>query len=167
METDVPPPPSASTVDPLPEISMNTLVLSSPNRLPLARLLILLLGGAFSGLMIDIRVEHVDAVREHSVAWLPIIYCGLMTVACLVAFVIWNNAARMVLLGLFSLAFVVGGMGFYFHNNGHLKQVIQTSINAWTDPNMDHSDGPPQFAPLAFAGLGVMGTLATLKRFSE
>jgi hypothetical protein len=139
---------------------------STPGRWPLARVLILLLGGAFSGLMIDIRIEHVDAVRDHAIAWLPIIYCGLMTVACLVAFVLWNKPARMVMLALFSLAFVVGGIGFYFHNDGHLTHVVQTSISAWTDPNMNHSDGPPQFAPLAFAGLGAIGSLASLKRFN-
>jgi hypothetical protein len=46
---------------------------------------------------------------------------------------------------------------------GHAK----TSVSAWTDPKMNHSDGPPQVAPLAFAGLGVLGVLASLKRFNS
>jgi hypothetical protein len=44
--------------------------------------------------------------------------------------------------------------------------VIRASVNAWIDPKMSHSDDPPQVAPLAFAGLGVMGILASLKRFN-
>jgi hypothetical protein len=137
------------------------------DRLPLARVLILVLAGAFAGLMVDIRVEHVDIVRERSVAWLPIIYSGFMAIACVVAFGFWNKTARRIMLPLFLLAFVVGGLGFYFHNHGDLKEVIKTSINAWTDPNMNHSDAPPQVAPLAFGGLGAIGILASLKRFNS
>jgi len=148
------------------EISMNTVErLPIHHRWPLARTLILILAGAFLGLMADIRVEHVEAVRENSIAWIPIIYCACMTVACLAAFMFWNKAARLIMLLLFLMAFVIGGIGFYFHNHGHFTKVIKTSINAWLDPKMNHSEGPPQVAPLAFAGLGVLGILATLKRF--
>jgi hypothetical protein len=127
----------------------------------------LILAGAFIGLMVDLRVEHVDVVREHSIAWLPIIYSAFMTVACLVAFAIWNKTTRLIMLPLFALAFIVGGMGFYFHNDGNLKEVLKTSVNAWTDSGMNLPDGPPQMAPLAFAGLGLIGVLASLKRFNS
>jgi uncharacterized membrane protein len=137
------------------------------DRLTLARVLILILAGAFVGLMVDIRVEHVDIVRERTVAWLPIVYSGFMTIACLVAFGFWSKTARRIMLPLFLLAFVVGGLGFYFHNKGDFGNVIRTSVGAWTDPNMNHSDAPPQVAPLAFAGLGVIGVLASLERFNS
>jgi hypothetical protein len=140
---------------------------SSHDRWPLTRVLILILAGAFASLMIDIRVEHVDVVREQSVAWLPIIYSGIMTIACLLAFLFWNKSARRVLLPLFLLALIVGSLGFYFHNHGHLKKVIVTSVNAWTDPKMKHSHAPPPLAPLAFAGLGAIGVFASLKRFNR
>ena len=147
---------------------MNAPANSAPlDRLSLARVLVLLLGGAFVGLMVDIRVEHVDVVRERSIAWLPIIYSGFMAIACHVAFVLWNKSTRLAMRLLFLLALVLGGMGFYFHNHGNLKKVILTSIHAWTDPKMNHSDAPPQVAPLAFAGLGVIGILASLKRFNS
>ena len=116
--------------------------------------------------MVDIRVEHVDVVREHSIAWLPIIYSGFMTIACLAAFVFWSSTARRIMLPLFLVAFVIGGMGFYFHNHGNLMEVAKDSVNAWIDPNMSHPDSPPQVAPLAFAGLGLIGILASLKRFN-
>jgi hypothetical protein len=147
---------------------MNTTVISSVlARWPLPRVLILLLAGAFVGLMTDIRIEHVDAVHEHSVAWVPIIYCAFMTVASLIACVYWTALTRRVMIALFLLAFVVGGMGFYLHNHGKLKKVIANSMNAWIDPNMNHSDAPPQLAPLAFAGLGMIGILASLKQFNK
>jgi hypothetical protein len=147
---------------------MNTAVDSIPHdRFSLARVLILILAGAFVGLMVDIRVEHVDAVRDRPIAWLPIIYSAFMTLACFVAFVFWSKTARLIVFPLFLLAFIVGGMGFYFHNHGDFKEVIKTSVSAWTDPNMNHSDGPPQTAPLAFAGLGTIGILVSLNRFNS
>jgi hypothetical protein len=149
-----------------PEISMNTAHDSRFSRISLPQLLILLLAGAFPGLMVDIRVEHVDVVREHSIAWLPIIYSGFMTIACCFAFVWWNHTTRQIMRPLFLLAFVIGGMGFYLHNHGDLKEVIKTSVSAWTDSNMNHPDGPPQSAPLAFAGLGLIGLLASLRQFN-
>jgi hypothetical protein len=151
----------------LQEISTNTSANSAPHdRLSLPRVLILILASAFVGLMVDIRAEHVDAVRERPIAWLPIIYSAFMTLSCLAAFSFWSKTSRIIMIPLFLLAFVVGGMGFYFHNHGDFRQVIKTSVSAWTDPTMNHSDGPPQTAPLAFAGLGVIGILASLKRFN-
>jgi hypothetical protein len=139
----------------------------SHDRWPLARFLILILAAAFAGLMIDIRVEHVDIVRERSIGWLPIIYSGFMMIACLIAFFVWNKTARLAMLPLFLLALVVGSMGFYFHNHGDFKKVATTSTRAWTDPKMKHSHAPPPLAPLAFAGLGVIGIFASLKRFNR
>src|SRR5580698_10386830 len=116
-----------------------TTVANSSNRdsLPLPRVLIFILANGFLGLMVDIRIEHVDAVRDHAIAWLPIIYSAFMTLACLVAFVFWNKTSRVIMILLFLTAFVVGGMGFYFHNHGSIKKVIETSVGAWTDPSMN------------------------------
>src|SRR5450432_1282496 len=96
----------------------------SQDRWPLARVLMLLLMGGFAGLMMDIRVEHVDVVRERSIAWMPIIYSGIMAIACFAACIFWWKTPRMCLLLVFSTALVVGGMGFYFHNHGDFMKVI-------------------------------------------
>jgi len=45
--------------------------------------------------------------------------------------------------------------------------VAKSEINAWTDPTMTHGDDPPQVAPLAFGGLGVIGIVASLGRFNS
>jgi hypothetical protein len=145
---------------------MNATANAPSNPWPFARVMILILAGGFLGLMMDIRVEHVDVVRRHTIAWVPIIYSAFMTIACLAAFIRWTKTARRIMLFLFLLALVVGGLGFYLHNDGNIQNVITTSTNAWTDPKMEHSDGPPQTAPLAFAGLGVIGILASLKKFN-
>ena len=142
-------------------------VLVLPARWPLTRVLTLILAAAFLGLTTDIRVEHVEVVRETFLAWTPIVYSAFMALACLVAILFWNPTSRRILQILFLLAFLVGGLGFYLHNKGHLTTVLTASANAWIDPKMKHSRGPPQAAPMAFAGLGLLGLLATLKRFNS
>jgi hypothetical protein len=136
------------------------------DRWPMARMMILILAGAFGGLMMDIRVEHVEVVHEQSVAWLPIIYAGIMAVACGISFVCWGRRARMVIMLLSLAAIAVGGLGFYFHNQGNITKIIKDQATAWIDPQMKHPEGPPQTAPLAFSGLGVIGVLASMKKFN-
>jgi hypothetical protein len=67
---------------------------------------------------------------------------------------------------LFVLAIVIGVVGFYLHNDGHLLGVVKTVIAAWTDPRMRHEDAPPHLAPMAFAGLGALGLLTCIRRFA-
>src|SRR5260221_2764456 len=80
------------------ENRMETTADSSPrDRFPLARVLILILAGAFVGLMADIRMEHVEVVHDHTIAWVPIVYSAFMTLACAVAFIFWNKTARRIM----------------------------------------------------------------------
>ncbi len=138
----------------------------SSTRWPLARILIFVLAGAFVGLMADIRVEHVEMVHENRIAWTPIVYSAIMAVFCLFSALFWNRSSRLLMRMLFLAGFIVGGLGFYFHNRPDFARVLTSEIHAWTDPQMAHPDGPPQTAPLSFAGLGLVGFLATLKRFN-
>jgi hypothetical protein len=57
--------------------------------------------------MIDIRVDHVDQIHDRSIAWLPIIYAGSVTIACLVATALWNRTARLIMIVNFLLAFAI------------------------------------------------------------
>jgi hypothetical protein len=66
---------------------------------------------------------------------------------------------------LFLLAVVIGAVGLYLHNDGHLLNAVKTIIAAWTDPRMQHEDAPPQLAPMAFWDLGAIGLLTCVKRF--
>jgi len=150
------------------EGSMNSVsIMSRLDRWPLPRVMVLVLAGGFGGLMMDIRVEHVDAVHEHGVAWVPIVYSTFMTVACVAVCFFWNAVARRILIAFCLVACAIGGVGFYLHNHGHLIKVFTRSLAAWTDAGMSHSEGPPQLAPMAFAGLGMIGVLACLEWFNR
>ena len=134
-------------------------------RWPLARVLMFCLSGAFFGLMCDVRIEHVEVVHEHAIAWTPIVFAAVMTLACFVSTVWWNRTTMRVMIPLFILAIIVGAVGFYLHNDGHVLDVVKTVIAAWTDRHMKHEDVPPHLAPMAFAGLGALGLLTCVRRF--
>ncbi len=130
----------------------------------LNRLLVLILTAGFALLVVDLRSEHVDVVRRHWTAWIPIVYSGVMVAVCAAGLAAWERSGRPMLLAAFASAFVVGGLGFWFHNHGHLISAVITVLDAWVLP-LHHEKGPPQLAPLSFAGLGLLGVLACLRRF--
>jgi hypothetical protein len=134
-------------------------------RWPLARVLMLCLSGAFFCLMCDLRIEHVEAVHHRSIAWMPILFSAVMTVACFVSTVWWNRPTKRVMVPLFALAILIGASGLYLHNDGQFLGAVKTIIAAWTDSRMQHEDAPPQLAPMAFCGLGAIGLLTCVNRF--
>ncbi len=138
----------------------------SSMRWPLARILVLVLAGVFLGLLADIRVEHVEVVHENRIAWTPIVYSAIMAVFCLFSAIVWNRSSRLLLRLLFLAGFIVGGLGFYFHNRPDFAHVLTSEMHAWTDPQMEHPGGPPRdrLALSLRRKLGLVGFLATLKR---
>jgi hypothetical protein len=134
-------------------------------RFPLARVLLLVTLGGYLGLLTDIRLEHVDVVRKHWIPWIPILYSGLMALLSILALVRWTPGARRIVFWLSLLAFVVGGVGFWYHNDGKIVDAARSAARAWYDPKLKHPDDmPPPLAPLSFAGLGLLGLLATARR---
>lgn len=157
----------------------------------LNRLIVLFLLGAFVVLMFEIRSEHQDVLGEHTIAWTPIIYSGLMIIVSFACLFFWRGGGRQILFWAFAAALIVGVVGFWQHNEHHFGQRINYVFTVWGNStakkqesdehseaeNQDHhSDGdhdhelsaplmPPVLAPLTFAGLGILGMLACAKRF--
>jgi hypothetical protein len=118
---------------------------------------VLLLG--FAVLLLDIRSEHADVVRENWKAWIPVVYSGVMLVLGAIALANYEKWGRAALVFGFGAAFIVGGLGFYFHTGGHMITAVFTVLKAWG--GKQHFDGgPPPVAPLSFAGLGLVGIMA-------
>ena len=137
--------------------------MKSPAWWTLNKILVLLLLGAFVGLTLDLRYEHVDKVRKFWEAWIPIVYSGAMVVLGAVCLRLWERGGRQILSIAFTFALAVGVVGFWLHNRGHLVSAVMQVLSAWTQP-IRHKDVPPQLAPLAFVGLGVLGMMACAKR---
>jgi hypothetical protein len=130
----------------------------------LNKVIVLVLIGGFTMLVIDLRSEHIDVLRHNWRPWIPIVYSGIMVLLGAAALTNWERGGRQALLVGFTAAFIVGGLGFWFHNHGHLLTGVTTVLQAWTAP-LHHEDVPPPLAPLSFGGLGLLGVLACLRRF--
>ena len=134
---------------------------------PINRVLLLVLACGYLTLMADIRVEHADRFRRFWQAWIPIYYSGAMVLACVIGALGWSAArgnVRRVVFWLFAVGFAVGGYGLYLHNKGDVAKLLQTLMDAWIT-KIKHEDVPPQLAPAAFCGLGLMGMLACARRW--
>ncbi len=134
------------------------------NSWTLNKVLVLLLTAGFLALVVDLRSEHVDVVRHHWTAWIPVVYSGIMVVLGALGLATWARGGRQMLTVAFAAGFVVGALGFWFHNDGHLISAVSTVLAAWVRP-LHHEDVPPQLAPLAFLAMGLLGMLACARRF--
>ncbi len=116
--------------------------------------------------LVEVRFDHRSVVGENAVAWIPIVFSVLMMIASAMGLFFWTRGGRQLLLIGFLLSILVGFVGFWYHTNGRLVRSIQHEFSAWIRKIPDE-DKPPALAPLAFAGFGVLGTLACSKRFQE
>jgi hypothetical protein len=136
----------------------------------LNRVIVLILVGGLANLLIDIRWEHRVELGRQWQTWIPIVYSGLMLIAGVVGLYWWDSWGRRVLQVGFSLCVVVGLLGAWFHGgNDHVGSLLRV-LTAWkvppgTNGGVKIGSTPPELAPLAFVGLGLIGLLVCAKRF--
>ncbi len=130
--------------------------------------------GAFAMLLLELRFDHRDVLGEYWQAFVPLIYSGTMIVFGGAALALWHRGGRIVLLWGFSIALIIGVVGFWMHNQGRPIEGAQRILAAWSQPiekpesesgGKAALDEPPVLAPLAFFGLGLLGMLACSRRF--
>jgi hypothetical protein len=136
----------------------------------LNRIIVLVLLGGLASLMIDIRWEHRVELARRWETWIPLVYIGLMLLAGVVGLYRWESWGRMVLQVGFSLCLIVGALGTWFHSQKDPVGNFRRVLTAWTAPlgtngGVKTGTTPPEMAPLAFIGLGLMGLLACSKCF--
>jgi hypothetical protein len=121
------------------------------------------LGGA-AFLLLELRFEHREVLAEAWQSWIPLLYCGVTLAAGAFALIRWRTWGRGALGALFALGIAVGIAGFWFHTGGHLLDGIRDLLAAWRIPlgkdgGIKMGSRPPAVAPLAFCGLGALGSL--------
>ncbi|HIA52537.1 MAG TPA: hypothetical protein EYN91_10675 [Candidatus Melainabacteria bacterium] len=124
----------------------------------------LLLGG-LALLLVEVRFEHQAVLGKKWQAWIPIIYCCAMLVVGPLAMSLWQRSGRYLLAIGFALAPILGLVGFWFHSKAHpvlaMSKVFRVVCMTPGKIPMD-ADGPPVLAPLALAGLGLLGAVLCL-----
>jgi hypothetical protein len=93
-----------------------------------------------------------------------------MLVAGVIGLYRWDSWGRRVLQVGFSLCLIVGALGTWFHSQNDPVGNFRRVLTAWALPlgangGVKIGATPPEMAPLAFIGLGLMGFLACSRRF--
>jgi len=134
----------------------------------LGRVMTALLLSGYLFLAIEIRYEHRDVVHRHHNAWIPwtpIVFSVLAVLAGIPGVLVWEGVVRKLLQVIFSISFVVGLLGVWFHTHGHPFEALEV-LEAWylpSDQINENLSNPPALAPLAFCGIGLFGFVANLK----
>jgi hypothetical protein len=136
----------------------------------LNRIIILVLLGGLASLMIDIRWEHRVELAHRWETWIPLVYIGLMLFAGVVGLYRWNSWGRRVLQVGFFLCLIVGALGTWFHSQkdpvGNFNRMLtEWSLPPGTNGGVKVGSTPPEMAPSAFMGLGLIGLLCCSRRF--
>ncbi len=132
----------------------------------LGKILVLILVGAFAGLVFDLRYEHNHVLAKHEIAWTPIICSALMVLAGGLGLARWEQGGRQMLTAVFAAGFVIGVLGVWFHSKGHPLGALEQMLSVWIGSHPNPAKSPPLLAPLAFLGIGLLGVLACSRHFS-
>ncbi len=133
---------------------------------PFGKIIVAILISAFAGLVFDLRYEHNHILAKHEIGWTPIIYSGVSVLVGSIGLALWDRGGRVLLAAIFAAGFVVGGLGFWFHGQGHILKDIGQMLSVWVGAHPNPVKKPPLLAPLAFAGIGLFGLLACSKRLT-
>lgn len=120
-------------------------------------LLICALG--FLGLATEIRYEHRLVIERLQTGWIPIVYCGIGALACLMGMG-KPGFLRTVAQYLLALGIGVSLAGLYLHTSGRIE-TLRVYADVWTQPGSKMmANWPPVFPPLAISGLSVIALAA-------
>jgi hypothetical protein len=122
---------------------------------------VLFVSAGFLVLAADSIIEHVEILSQDIAAYIPIVFSVLGLVVSVAAFLRWSERwIRAPQVFLFA-AFVVSAAGLYFH----LEEEEGEEMTAEKREHEEKEKDKPPLAPLSFAGLAVVGLLATSRKW--
>lgn len=134
------------------------------------KLAVVLLLGGLALLLVEVRFEHQAVLGKKWQAWIPLAYTAIMLIAGPLGLFFWNRGGRFLLCAGFALAPLLGLIGFWFHSKADPWLALSRVYNVvWMTPGKIPLDvgGPPVLAPLALAGLGMLGLVICLATCSK
>ncbi len=132
------------------------------NNFSLNRLLVLFTALGFAFLWIDTTLEHWDVLKDEVMAYIPFIFSVIGLLLGASAAIMWKEKLiRFFQIFLF-VSFIVAGTGVYFHLEDEEDEINLTVEEREHEAN---EKDKPIMAPLAFAGLAVVGLLGTKRKW--
>lgn len=133
------------------------------------RFLLFVLAFGFAVVALELNELHRFVVKYYQIAWLPIIFCWLAFLLCLIAGFAKKPKLRK-WMGVPLLAgLVIGPVGFWNHIEGEFEHLEGLLVPAGrqVDPDDEeeeqyHGEDAPPLAPLSLTGLSLMGAMICL-----
>jgi len=129
----------------------------------LNRLIVAVVAGGFLFLLADMILEHWDILKTEAMSWVPIVFSTFGLIVSTYAFVQWKEKAIRLLQVTLLVSFIVAGVGLYFHIAKDDDDKVTTEQTAVTEKEKDK----PILAPLAFAGIAIIGLLGTMRKWQS
>ena len=130
-------------------------------KLTLNRILIAVVIAGFVFLLADSALEHWDLLKKEPLPYIPVITSFFGIVISLMTFLLWKDRwIRLLQYFLFAVLFV-GAMGVYFH----IEDFDEDEKTEAVKEQKHEEKEKPLLAPLAFAGVAVVGLLGTARKW--
>ena len=129
------------------------------NNYSLNRILCLFASIGFLFLAVDSAIEHRDVLLKEPMSLVPVLFGALGAAIALIAILKWNESWIRILHMFLLVGFLVAGTGVYLHvreDDDEEKAAVKTE---------QQEKEKPILAPLAFAGVALVGLLGTSRKW--
>lgn len=127
----------------------------------LNRLLVLFVAGGFLFLLVDSILEHLDILSQDIMAYTPVVFSAIGCVLSVLVVARWGDRWIRILHAFLFVSFIVSAAGLYFH----LEEEDEEEMTAEKREHEEKEKDKPPLAPLSFAGLAMVGLLATSRKW--
>lgn len=125
------------------------------------RLLTLIVGIGFAFLTIDSLLEHWDILTKEPMSFVPIVFSALGAIAGILTVIAWSEKWIRSFQKFLFVSFLVAVLGLYFH----IKEEDDKDSNSQKTEQEQKEKDKPLLAPLAFAGIAVIGLVGTKRKW--
>ena len=130
-------------------------------QLTLNRILVAVAVAGFVFLFADSIIEHWDILKKEPMSLVPVITSVIGILITLVTFIAWKNRWIKILQTFLFVVLCVGAAGVYFHISDSDEDEKTEAVK---EPKHEEKE-KPLLAPLAFAGVAVVGLLGTARKW--
>lgn len=126
------------------------------------KLLVLITTIGFAFLFADTTIEHWPIFKQELMAFIPLVFSAIGLALGIIVVITWKEKLIRWFQILLFASFVVAATGIYLHLEIWEEE---TNITAEEQEHEENEKDKPLLAPLAFAGLAVVGLLGTLRKW--
>jgi uncharacterized membrane protein YfcA len=128
----------------------------------LNKLLVLVTTIGFAFLLADTTIEHWSTFEEEIMVFIPFVFSIIGVVLGIIVVITWKEKLIRWFQILLFASFIVAAAGLYFHI---VEEEDEINLTSEEREHEENEKDKPLLAPLAFAGLAVIGLLGTMRKW--